>query len=152
MPAKLRVLRREALIPRPLDEVFPFFSDPRNLQILTPDFLNFRILTELGDQTHEGQVIDYALRLWGLPTRWRTLIARWEPPHRFVDLAVHSPYAFWHHTHEFEAKGGATLMRDTVLYSLPFYPLGDWLASGLVRKNIEAIFDHRERVIAKRFA
>jgi ligand-binding SRPBCC domain-containing protein len=139
------------LVPAPRSKVFPFFSDPRNLEKLTPDFLRFRIVTQLDGRTHEGQLIDYSLRLHGLPLGWRTLITRWDPPRGFVDVAVSSPFAFWHHTHKFEARGSKTLMTDTVLYRLPFPPLGDLLAGRRVRRDVEAIFSHRSRVIQELF-
>lgn len=151
MPAKLHRFERSVSIPRPLSRVFPFFSDPRNLERLTPPFLRFKVLGGAMAQAHEGQVIDYRLRVHGLPLRWRTLISRWDPPHGFVDVAIHSPYAFWHHSHRFKAQGSQTLMTDTVLYSLPFAPLGDWIAGAMVDRDVEQIFEHRGRVIAELF-
>lgn len=147
-PSNLNRFERSQVLDHPRAKVFAFFSDPRNLERLTPGFLRFRILTELDGRTREGQVIDYRLRLHGLPLRWRTLISRWEPPRLFVDVAVHSPYAFWHHTHRFEALGRRTRMTDTVLYSLPLAPWGDRIAGARVRRDLEAIFAHRSRVIA----
>ncbi len=152
MPAPLHRLEQTVTVDRPLAQVFPFFSDPRNLERLTPPFLRFQVLAMSGgDRAHEGQVIDYRLRVRGLPLRWRTLITRWDPPHGFVDVAAHSPYAFWHHTHRFRPKGRRTEMTDTVLFSLPFHPLGEWLAGRLVQADVEQIFAYRSRAIAEIF-
>lgn len=146
MPSPLRRLQTRVLIPRPLREVFPFFSDPANLERLTPPWLNFKVLSS-PQKAHAGQLIDYRLQVRGLPLRWRTLISRWDPPRGFVDVAVHSPYAFWHHTHEFKALGRQTLMTDTVLFSLPLAPLGDWLAGAYVQADVEKIFAWRSQAI-----
>lgn len=150
MRAKLYTVQAQALIPQPLAKVFPFFSDPRNLERLTPPYLRFQVLGSPA-KAHAGQLIDYNLRLRGLPLRWRTLITAWEPPYRFVDVAVQSPYALWHHEHRFEARGRQTLMSDTVHYSLPWAPLGDWLGGRLVQADVERIFAYRGQAVREFF-
>ena len=55
-------LERQQFVPRPRDEVFAFFADARNLEMLTPAFLNFRILTPLPLDMHSGTLIDYQIR------------------------------------------------------------------------------------------
>lgn len=80
-----------------------------------------------------GALIDYRLRVRGLPLRWRTLIREWQPPHRFVDEQIRGPYRQWIHEHTFEARDGGTLARDHVRYAVPF----DFLAHRLlVRPDI----------------
>lgn len=147
MADTLRRFKQSLLIEAPVKKVFAFFSDPRNLQALTPDFLDFQVLGSLDQGTRAGQLIDYRLRYKGLPLRWRTLISQWDPPHGFVDVAVQSPYAFWNHQHRFVSAGRRTRMTDSVLYSLPFGRLGDWVAGAAVAADVERIFEHRSRVI-----
>jgi ligand-binding SRPBCC domain-containing protein len=144
-------LERTQLIPRPLHEVFAFFSDAANLERITPAFLHFKIETPLPIEMRAGAVIDYRLSLGGLPVHWRTRIASWEPPHRFTDDQERGPYALWHHVHEFEAIGAATRMRDTVDYRLPFAALGTLVHTLWVRRTVERIFAHRQRVISELF-
>ncbi len=99
----------------------------------------------------EGAQISYRLRLRGLPLHWKTLMARWQPPHAFVDVQLHGPYALWQHTHTFEpVAGDAVRIRDEVLYVLPFAPFGN-LASGFVERDVRSIFTYRERIIAEKF-
>lgn len=142
-PPPLRRLTRVQRIERPVDEVFAFYADAGNLEAVTPPFLHFRILTPLPIAMHEGARIDYALSLWGVPVRWRTRIARWEPGVAFVDEQEAGPYAHWRHLHAFEPQGRATLMRDVVDYREPLGPLGR-VAHGLfVRRALERIFDYR---------
>ena len=111
---------------------------------LLPDF------TPDGIEMRVGTLIQYRLRLHGIPVSWLTSIQAWEPPYRFVDQQVRGPYALWHHTHTFVDDGaGGTRMTDTVRYALPFSPLGD-LALPLVRRDLRTIFDHRRDEVARR--
>lgn len=146
--AREYTLVREQLVRRPLAEVFAFFSDAANLEAITPDFLRFRILTPLPIAMRPGARIDYELSLFGVPFRWRTRIAAWEPGRRFVDVQERGPYRLWHHTHEFEAVPQGTRMRDTVRYALPMGMAGRVAHALFVRRQVEAIFEHRRRAIA----
>jgi ligand-binding SRPBCC domain-containing protein len=147
----LHEIRDQQRVPRPLDEVFAFFARPENLARITPPWLGFGILTPSPVPMREGAVIDYVIRLGPLPTRWRTMITTYDPPHRFVDEQLSGPYSFWHHTHEFEADGDGTVIRDHVRYMLPFGPLGDLVHTLAVRRQVEGIFTHRRTVIAAEF-
>ncbi len=147
----VHVLRREQRLAAAPEAVFPFFADARNLEAITPPLLRFRLLTPEPIHMGAGTFLQYALRVHGLPIRWDTIIQAWEPPHRFVDVQVRGPYRLWHHTHELEALdgGAATLMRDTVRYSIGFGVLGEIARRTVVRRDLEAIFAfRRERVPA----
>jgi len=143
------VLRAECVLPRPVTEVFDFFADAHNLQQLTPSFLNFEVLTPQPIDMHAGQIIDYRLRVRGIPLGWKTEISVWEPPHRFVDVALRSPYRHWHHEHCFEPCEGGTRSTDTVHYGVPGGALVHWL---LVRRDVEKIFHHRQQALQRIFA
>ncbi|MEJ7876548.1 MAG: SRPBCC family protein [Solirubrobacterales bacterium] len=142
-----RLLAREQFFPYPVEEVFEPFSRAENLQALTPPWLHFRITTKLPIEMREGALIEYRLRFHGVPVRWRTEIEVWEPPHRFVDLALKSPFALWHHTHTFEAVEGGTVARDRVRYRVGFGPAGEAAHGLLVGRDLERIFDFRRRAI-----
>lgn len=142
-PRGEHVLSREIVIPRPRAEVFAFFAAAENLERITPPELRFHIVTPTPIRMAAGTVIDYRLRLFGVPFRWRTLITRWEPGVAFTDEQVRGPYAQWIHTHAFrEAPGGGTLVTDEVRWRLPFFPLGE-AAYPLVRHRLDRIFDYR---------
>jgi uncharacterized protein (TIGR01777 family) len=137
----------EQRLARPPAEVFPFFSDPANLGRITPAFLRFRVLGTTTTEMGNGTLINYALRLHGIPLRWQSRIESWAPPRVFIDTQTRGPYALWHHTHEFEPDDGGTIIRDRVRYRLPFGALGDWIGNGLVRRDLAAIFDFRRQRI-----
>ncbi len=144
---RVHVLRREQHLPKPPEEAFAFFGDAHNLEDITPPWLGFRVVTPRPIAMHPGTLIEYRLRLHGLPIRWRTQIAVWDPPRRFVDVQLDGPYRLWHHTHEFEPEGEGTRITDVVRYGLPLGPLGEIARALLVRRDVEAIFDHRAGAI-----
>jgi ligand-binding SRPBCC domain-containing protein len=137
-------LHAELRIERPLEEVFPFFSDPRNLEAITPPWLHFRIVRATTTTVMLGTEIDYRLRIRGFPLRWRSRISVWQPPLRFVDEQVVGPYRLWRHLHSFEPDGQATIARDWVEYAMPGGPLVHRL---LVRPDLEQIFAHRAQAL-----
>ena len=97
-----------------------------------------------------GTLIDYRLRLRGVPVRWRTRIEAWEPPHRFVDVQLRGPYALWEHTHSFLPDGNdGVVIEDRVRYGLPLGPLGDLAHLLLVRRDLARIFDYRRDAVAE---
>jgi len=144
-------LDSEQLVSAPPNEVFAFFGQPENLARITPTWLGFRILTPAPVPMHQGAMIDYLITLGPLPTRWRTLITKYDPPHCFVDEQLSGPYSFWHHTHRFEPAGHGTRIVDEIRYLLPFGPLGKLVHAVAVRRQLEGIFAHRRKVIARQF-
>lgn len=141
------ILTRELTLDLPRPEVFDFFADAGNLERITPPQLNFQITTPQPINIKQGALIDYKLKMRGLPIKWRTEISVWEPPFRFVDQQLIGPYTQWIHTHTFTELGPEqTLIVDEVRYRLPFEPLGD-IAHFFVRKELDQIFDYRQKAV-----
>ena len=141
----------ETIVPAAREEVFAFFSDAGNLMRLTPPSLGFEILTPRPIPMREGALIDYRIRLRGLPMRWRTRICEWNPAQGFVDEQLRGPYRLWVHRHTFaDAPGGGTAMRDIVRYALPLPPFGE-VALPFVRAEIRGIFEFRRQAILEIF-
>lgn len=141
-------LSRSLVVPRPLDEVFTFFGDARNLERLTPAFLNFKILTPQPIEMRPGTLIDYRISLRGLPMKWTSEITEWNPPYSFVDEQRRGPYRKWVHRHTFAEVPGGTEVRDEVDYDV----LGGALIHTLfVKRDLETIFNYRLTVLGELF-
>jgi ligand-binding SRPBCC domain-containing protein len=144
----VHVLERSERLPVPPAEAFAFYGEAANLEAITPPWLRFSVVTP-DVQMCPGALIDYRLRLHGVPIRWRTRIEAWEPPSRFVDVQVRGPFALWEHTHTFRADGDdAVIIADRVRYALPLGPLGRLAHVAFVRRDLDRIFDHRMRAVA----
>jgi len=141
----------EHWLPLPIDKVFSFFKEPKNLEQITPGYLNFKVLKQSSGLIGEGTKINYKLSLHGIPMWWQSKIVDWEPNHKFSDTQTHGPYNHWYHTHEFEEKEGGTLIRDHVKYKLPLGIPGDCVAGSWVQKDLENIFDYRRKKIEEIF-
>ena len=151
---RIYIMQREQWVARPRERVFPFFAQPENLALITPPSLGFRLLTPCPVNMEKCRAIDYTIRVMGLPTRWRTLITRYDPPCCFVDEQLSGPYSFWHHTHRFEPRDGGTLLFDEVHYALPillFGPARDLLHMLYVRPTLKRIFDYRQQAFQDLF-
>lgn len=146
---KTFTLERSTRLPFPRETVFEFFSQPENLELLTPPWLSFQILTPRPIRMCEGALIDYRLRLRGIPLRWRSEITIWEPPYRFADEQRRGPYRQWVHEHRFEEVDGGTRVVDHVTYAV----LGGTLVDRLfVAPDVNRIFDYRQERLQEIFA
>ncbi|MGE3509543.1 MAG: SRPBCC family protein [Vicinamibacterales bacterium] len=136
-------LHTEIWLPLARDRVFAFFSEAENLQILTPNWLRFEILSPRPIRMQRGTLIDYRIRLHGIPLRWRTDITTWDPPQMFVDTQVRGPYTTWVHTHRFSDREGGTLVEDDVEFNL----LGGRMVLWYVARDLRRIFAYRHEAL-----
>jgi ligand-binding SRPBCC domain-containing protein len=146
---KMRQLETEQVVRRPPAEVFEFFARAENLERITPPWLSFQMLTPGPIEMGPGTLIEYRLRLHGLPLRWTSRIELWEEQRSFVDQQVHGPYRFWRHLHEFVPVRRGTCVRDRVEYALPLGSLGDLLGLPVVRRDLVRIFEYRRSAVAR---
>lgn len=146
-----QVFMAEQFINKPLEQVFEFFSAAENLEKITPDTLNFKILKKSTESIQKGTLIDYQLKIHGVPAKWKTEICEWSPPYKFADNQLKGPYQKWYHTHTFETLGSGTLMRDIVCYKLPMGKLGWIFAGAFVRADVQKIFGFRRQILKKFF-
>lgn len=130
-------------MPTSIDKVFPFFGNEKNLEQLTPPWLNFKVLRKSTENLETGTLIDYQLKIHGFPVRWRSAIESWVPGESFTDFQVSGPYRKWHHQHHFKAVGGGTLMIDTIEYEVAGGAIGQLLAGKWVARDLERIFEYR---------
>lgn len=141
-------LRKSVWLAQPRAKVFEFFTNPGNLDRLTPAWLNFAILTPATSQIKQGALLDYRLRIRGMPIRWQSEIAVWEPPRHFVDRQTKGPYSLWIHEHTFEDRDNGTLVGDNVEYAVPG---GIIVQKLLVAPDLERIFNYRHKILVELF-
>ncbi len=139
-------LKRTQFIPADLQTCWDFFSSPRNLQRITPDYMGFHVLTDPPEKMYAGLMIAYKITpLLGIPMKWITEITHVHENEFFIDEQRSGPYKLWHHEHYFKAVKGGTEMTDLLSYELPFGFLGKLVHPLLVQKKLEEIFDYRYR-------
>ncbi|MDQ6623176.1 MAG: SRPBCC family protein [Verrucomicrobiota bacterium] len=144
-------LKRTQTVALPLERYWRFFSDPRNLEKITPPTLGFQVKSELPEEIHAGLMIRYTVSpLFKFPLTWLTEITQVERPNYFVDEQRTGPYRLWHHEHFFRAlDAGRTEIRDLVHYAPPLGPFGAVLNKLLVRPQLERIFAFRSAALEK---
>lgn len=139
----------EVRLPASIDQVFEFFSDATQLERLTPDWLKFSVVTPTPIAMGEGKLIDYRLRVHGVPLKWQSRITCWDPPYRFADEQLRGPYRRWYHLHTFKPDGEGTICRDEVDYDFFGGPI---IHALFVKRDLEKIFTFRTRVLQEIFA
>jgi len=142
---------RRQLVHAPVAQVFECFSRARNLEELTPPWLRLSVVTPEPIEMRAGTLIEYRLRVHRVPLRWISRIDEWQTGARFVDRQVRGPHRLWCHTHEFAADPRGTLIADSVRYELPFGPLGTLAHAGIVRRDLERVFDYRRQRVERLF-
>jgi ligand-binding SRPBCC domain-containing protein len=147
MAGKSYTLSFQQHVSRPLPEVFEFFSRAENLEVLTPPWLNFKILDVSWQPIRQGTLIKYGLRFHGIPLRWTSEIVEWEPPYRFIDIQLRGPYKLWRHEHRFETRDGGTLISDTINLALPLGFAGELAYKIKVESDVQEIFAFREKKV-----
>ncbi|MGH2852298.1 MAG: SRPBCC family protein [Solirubrobacteraceae bacterium] len=145
---RVQELRDEQTLARPIDEVFAFFARASNLALLMPPELGFRLAASEPIELRAGALLEYRLRVHGIPLRWVARIEEWEPNRTFVDRQLRGPYRLWLHRHSFDPVADGTLVREHVRYALPFGRLGD-LALPLVRRDLRRLFEFRAAELSR---
>jgi ligand-binding SRPBCC domain-containing protein len=141
----------EQWIPQPINEAFAFFKEATNLEKITPDEMNFKVLKQSTENIEEGTVLNYSLSVHKIPMRWKSKITHWNPDSKFSDVQLNGPYDYWVHQHEFEEKDGGTLIKDHVRYKVPVGLAGDLIANRFIRNDLEKIFTYRQKKINEMF-
>lgn len=150
---KIYQLKSSQILPVSLSEAWKFFSDPKNLSKITPNWLNFEITSSLPNRMYAGMIVSYKVRpILNIPQTWITEITHVDEPFYFVDEQRFGPYKMWHHEHIFtEIPDVGVEMQDIVTYMIPFGLLGRIANSLFVRKRVLEIFQYRKEVLNKMF-
>ena len=149
----LHQLKRQQIVPATLQEVWAFFSNPRNLNEITPPDLRFEIIFGGEETMYQGQIMAYKIQLLPLiHTRWLTEITQVKEPFYFADRQQLGPYSFWLHEHFFTPVPDGVEMRDRVTYQLPLGPIGDLVHRFWVGPRLQSIFNYRAEKVKQIFA
>ena len=132
-----------------IEQIFEFFCDPHNLERITPPFLGFKIVDISTKKIEEGTLINYKLRVHGVPFKWRTLIKEWSDNKYFIDLQLKGPYKIWHHKHSFTQLPDGVSMEDKVDYEIPFSFFTAPIVGPFIKKDVRQIFDYRTEELKK---
>jgi ligand-binding SRPBCC domain-containing protein len=145
--------KTEHLLPISIEMAWSFFSSAKNLALITPPEMEFKILTKLDDkEIYEGLLIDYTVKpVFGIPLNWQTEIFKVDKPHSFADRQLKGPYKIWEHTHTFIQKENGTLMIDELKYQIPLGILGQLAHTVFVKEKVAEIFKFRENALEKIF-
>ena len=150
--AKIHQLKVSQKLPISLDEAWKFFSSPRNLDLITPDDMSFKIISGADSKAYAGQIITYQIKpLLNIPMNWVTEITQCVDKKYFIDEQRFGPYKFWHHQHHFEETDDGVLMSDVLHYALPFGPLGEIAGNLFLHNKVKHIFDYRRQKLDEIF-
>lgn len=149
---KIYTLTKTQFVPTDMKTCWDFFSQPKNLQTITPPYMGFKILHGAAKTMYPGQIIEYKVSpVLNIPMQWVTEIKHVIPNELFVDNQMIGPYKLWHHKHFFEEKENGILMTDIVHYALPFGLLGRIAHALFVKNQLEEIFRYREKKVKEIF-
>lgn len=149
---KLYNLHSTQKLPISVEEAWNFLSDPRNLKVITPDYMGFEILSGADRPMFPGQIIQYIVTpIAGIKTKWVTEITHVKEGEYFVDEQRFGPYALWHHKHFIKAIPGGVEMEDVIDYKLPMGILGQMAHPFLVKPKLQEIFDYRQEKLLELF-
>lgn len=149
---KIYTLHKKQKLPISLEKAWEFLSDPRNLKVITPEYMGFHILSGADRPMFEGQIIQYIVTpVLGIKTKWVTEITHSSDKNYFVDEQRFGPYALWHHKHFIKEIEGGVEMEDIIDYKLPFGILGQWMHPILVQPKLNEIFDYRKKKLEDLF-
>lgn len=149
---KIYTLHRKQNLPITVDEAWNFLSSPKNLKIITPDYMGFHILSGADKPMFPGQIIQYIVTpILGIKTKWVTEITHVKDKVYFVDEQRFGPYALWHHKHFIKEIKGGVEMEDIIDYKVPFGFLGQMVHPVLVKPKLEEIFNYRTKKLEELF-
>ncbi|RMA64583.1 SRPBCC family protein [Ulvibacter antarcticus] len=149
---KIYTIHTKQRIPISKIEAWEFLSDPKNLKVITPDYMGFHIKSGAEKEMYAGQIIEYIVTpVLGIKTKWVTEITHVKAKSYFVDEQRFGPYALWHHKHFINEVEGGVEMEDLIHYKIPFGFLGQWLHPLLVKPKLEEIFNYRQIALENRF-
>ena len=151
--SKIYTFKSVQIIPILPDKAWNFFSNPSNLQTITPDDMNFTIISNYqSEKMYAAQIIEYRVKpLSRFSMHWMTEITHVEEKKYFIDEQRFGPYSLWRHQHHFKTIEGGVEMTDIIHYKIPFWFLGDLANWLFVNSKLKKIFSYRAKKIQELF-
>ena len=149
---KIYTLHKKQKLPISLDKAWEFLSNPKNLKVITPDYMSFNIVSTIDRPLYTGQIIQYIVTPFlGIKTQWVSEITHIEEKKYFVDEQMYGPYALWHHKHFVKEIPGGVELEDIIDYKVPLGLLGQLVHPFLVKPKLEEIFNYRQEKLLELF-
>jgi ligand-binding SRPBCC domain-containing protein len=149
---KIYTLHKKLKLPITLDQAWNFLSNPKNLKTITPDSMNFQMVSVVDRPLYTGQIIQYTVTpLLGIKAKWVSEITHIEEKKYFVDVQMYGPYALWHHKHFIKEVEGGVEMEDIIDYKVPLGILGQLVHPIMVKPKLEEIFSYRQNKLIELF-
>lgn len=149
---KIYTLHKKQQLPITLDKAWEFLSNPKNLKVITPDYMSFNIVSNIDRPLYTGQIIQYIVTpLLGIKTKWVSEITHIEEKKYFVDEQMYGPYSLWHHKHFVKEIDGGVELEDIIDYKVPLGFLGQLVHPFLVKPKLEEIFNYRQKKLEALF-
>lgn len=148
----IKKLKTTLLLPISLEQAWDFFSNPCNLNEITPDDMPFKITSEVPEKMYEGMIITYKVSpMLNIPVSWVTEITHIKELSYFVDEQRKGPYRMWHHEHHFREVAGVVEMTDILYYDVGKGFLGRIISALFVDKRVRQIFEFRTKKLKELF-
>lgn len=149
---KIYTFHRKQKFPVTLDKAWDFLSNPKNLKIITPDYMGFTIADYDHKPLYAGQIIQYLVTpLLGIKTKWVSRITQVKDKAYFIDEQLYGPYALWDHKHFINEVKGGVEFEDIIHYKVPLGFLGQLVHPFLVKPKLEEIFEYRQKKLTELF-
>jgi ligand-binding SRPBCC domain-containing protein len=145
---KKEIFVRRTPMPVPAEELFRWHAEPGTLRRLTPPWETVEVVGPDAGLA-AGQQVELRVRFGPFALPWKARIVEVVPGRSFTDVQVKGPFASWRHTHRMVPTGpAASYLEDRVVYALPGWAPGRWVAGRLVRRKLERLFDYRHQTTA----
>jgi ligand-binding SRPBCC domain-containing protein len=158
-------------VPAPVDQVWTFCSQPKNLAAISPEFLHLSVSAP--DSPQEADLVHITLNPggFGATIKWDSRISCVQnngSTRAFVDTQEKGPFMYWRHEHVFEsgaieiegsrsksflrAKNPGTWIKDRVEYDIAPFGIGKLINNLVIENELAKMFAHRSASLREIFA
>ena len=141
-------LERTVQISAPIERVFHFHDDTRNLLKITPPDVHVTIET-MGSPGLGYEVTLKVRQFMLFVMHWHVRITAYEPPFLMIDEQVSGPFKTWKQTRKLRQVDGITELTDIVEYDVPFGLIGRIANAMVIKGQIEKMFAYRQATTKK---